>query len=158
MRKLLSILVICAAIASPVAAQAHPDLSGKWSLDPKSIPAGTPAGFNVVITVKQDAKTINMDMVASMPMGEQKRSTVVNLDGTPTKNTVTTPAGAIELTSTATWEGPALSVTTSGEVQGTAMTQTDKWSLGADKKTLELETTTSAGAQKVTSKLSFIKQ
>jgi hypothetical protein len=68
MRKLLSILVICAAIASPVAAQAHPDLSGKWSLDPKSIPAGTPAGFNVVITVKQDAKTINMDMVASMPM------------------------------------------------------------------------------------------
>jgi hypothetical protein len=159
MRRILSMLVLCAAFASPLAAQAHPDLSGKWSLDPKSAPAGMPAGATIVITVKQDEKTINIDMVAAnTPMGEQKRTTVANLDGTPTKNTVTTPAGAMELTSTASWEGPALTVMTSGDLQGYAVVQTDKWSLGADKKTLDLETTVSMAGQKQTSKLSFIKQ
>ena len=158
MRKILSILAICAAVASPLAAQAHPDFSGKWSLDPKSLPAGVPAGFTMVATVKQDEKTFNVDVVANTPMGEQKRSTVVNLDGTPTKNTMTTPGGSVELSSTATWEGPTLAVTTSGDIQGNAMVLSDKWSLGADKKTLELESTVSAGGQKQTSKLSFIKQ
>jgi len=158
MRNFLSMLVLCAAVASPLAAQPHPDLSGKWALDPKSVPPGTPAGTTVVVTVKQDEKTINVDMLLTTPMGEQKRSSVVNLDGTPTKNAVTTPAGSIELTSTATWDGPALNVMTSGDVQGYAIVQTDKWSLGADKKTLELETTVSMAGQKQTSKMSFIKQ
>jgi hypothetical protein len=158
MRRFLSVLIVCAAVASPLAAQTHPDLSGKWSLDPKSVPAGMPAGSTVVVTLKQDEKTINVDMVANTPMGEQKRSTSVNLDGTPTKNTLSTPAGSLELTSTAAWEGPVLTVMTSADLQGYAMVQMDKWSLDADKKTLELETTVSVAGQKTTSKLSFIKQ
>lgn len=158
MRTFLSMVIVCAAVASPLAAQARPDLSGKWSLDPQSVPAGMPAGSTVVVTLKQDEKTINVDMVANTPMGDQKRSTTVNLDGTPTKNTLSTPAGSIELTSTAAWEGPVLTVMTSGDFQGYAMVQTDKWSLDAGKKTLELETTVSVAGQKQTSKLSFIKQ
>jgi hypothetical protein len=117
-----------------------------------------PAGTNVVVTLTQDAKTLNVDMVATTPMGDQKRATTVNLDGSPTKNTITTPAGTIELTSTAVWEGPVLNVTTSGDFQGYAVQQTDKWSLGADKKSLDLETTMNMAGQKQTSKLSFIKQ
>ena len=158
MRRFLSVLVACAVVASPLAAQARPDFSGKWSLDPKSVPSGMPAGTSVIVTVKQDEKTLNVDMLASTPMGEQKRATVVNLDGSPTKNSIPTPAGAIELTSTATWEGPVLSVTTSGDVQGYAVQQTDKWSLSADKKSLDLETTMNMAGQKQVTKLSFIKQ
>ena len=158
MRRFLSVLVACVVVASPLSAQARPDFSGKWSLDPKSVPAGMPAGTNVIVTVKQDEKTLNVDMVASTPMGEQKRATSVNLDGSPTKNTIPTPAGTIELTSTATWEGPVLNVTTSGDVQGYAVQQTDKWSLSADKKSLDLETTMNMAGQKQTTKLSFVKQ
>src|SRR6058998_1140834 len=108
MRRFLSVVIACAVVAWPLSAQARPDFSGKWSLDPKSVPSGMPAGTNVVVTVKQDEKTLNVDMVASTPMGEQKRATSVNLDGSPTKNAIPTPAGTIELTSTATWEGAVL--------------------------------------------------
>ena len=158
MRRFLLVLIACAVVASPLSAQARPDFSGKWSLDPKSVPSGMPAGTSVIVTLKQDQKTLNVDMAATTPMGEQKRATLVNLDGSPTKNTISTPAGTIELTSTAVWEGPVLSVTTSGDFQGYAMQQTDKWSLSADKKSLDLETTVNMAGQKQTSKLSFIKQ
>ena len=159
MRRSLSVLIACAVVVSPLSAQARPDFSGKWSLDPKSVPSGMPAGTNVVVTLKQDAKTLNVDMVAITPMGDQKHATLVNLDGSPTKNTIPTPAGTIELTSTAVWEGPVLKVTTSGDFQGYSMQQTDKWSLSADKKSLDLETTMNmAGQKQQTSKLSFIKQ
>jgi len=158
MRRFLSVLIACAVVASPLSAQARPDFSGKWSLDPKSVPSGMPAGTSVVVTLKQDSKTLNVDMVATTPMGDQKRATLVNLDGSPTKNTISTPAGTIELTSTAVWEGPVLNVTTSGDFQGYSMQQTDKWSLSADKKSLDLETTMNMAGQKQTSKLSFIKQ
>src|SRR5215510_15089471 len=132
MRRLLSVLIACAVVVSPLSAQARPDFSGKWSLDPKSVPSGMPAGTNVVVTLKQDAKTLNVDMVAITPMGDQKHATLVNLDGSPTKN---------------------------GDFQGYSMQQTDKWSLSADKKSLDLETTMNmAGQKQQTSKLSFIKQ
>jgi len=158
MRNVLSLVIALAVGVSPAAAQARPDFSGKWSLDPKSAPPGMPQGSMMVVTLKQDEKTLNVDLHASSPLGEARRTSVLSFDGAPAKTTVTASGQEMALTSTATWEGSILAVMTSGDIAGYAMVQTDRWSLDPDGKTLQLETTVSAAGQKQTSKLTFIKQ
>ena len=119
MRRLVKVAFALATLASPLAAQSHPDFSGKWALDPKSVEAGgMPAPTSATMTVVQDTKTVKVDNVVSSQMGEQKTSLTFNLDGTPTKNTISgngmsvlglkasgPPAAATHLS---TWPKPAL--------------------------------------------------
>ena len=112
----------------------------------------------MVVTLKQDEKTLNVDFAASSPIGEARRTSMLTFDGATSKTTVTAGGQAMDMTSTATWEGSVLAVITNGQIQGYAMVQTDKWSLERDGKTLNLETTVSVAGQKQTSKLTFIKQ
>jgi hypothetical protein len=158
MRRTISILLALAALASPLAAQAHPDFSGKWALDPKTAPPNMPAGMSMVLDVKQDEKTMTVELSVTGSMDMEKRKTALNLDGSPTKNSVATPAGTIEMTSTAVWDAKVLAVTTSGDLGGTPVVQSDRWSLEPDGKSLTLETTVSAAGQKATTKLTFLKQ
>ena len=159
MQRLLSSIVVLVLAAAPLVAQARPDFSGKWALDVSSAPTGAlPQGTSVVLTIKQDEKTINADLVVNSTMGEQKRTTIVNLDGASTKNTIVTPMGNVDLTSSFAWDGAAGVTTSKGEAQGQTFVQTEKWTLDADGKTLRLETTVSAGAQNMTNTVAFKKQ
>ena len=83
MRRIASLALALAAIASPLAAQGtHPDFTGKWTLDPASA-QGPMVPTSMTITVVQDAKTIKLASAASTTMGEQKAEQTVNLDGSP---------------------------------------------------------------------------
>jgi len=155
MKKLLSFVVAFAFAASPLVAQAHPDFSGTWLLDSKSLQMGL---TSLTLTVKQDAKTITVDQAAQTSMGDQKQTLVFNLDGTESKNTVTGPMGSIDMLATTTWAGDTLAVTVKADVQGQSLVQTDKWTLGADKKTLTVDRTVAAGGQNMALKLAFNKQ
>jgi hypothetical protein len=157
MKRLLSSIVALALAASPLVAQARPDFSGKWALDLSSAPA-VPAGTSVVMTIKQDEKTINVGLVVNSTMGEQKRTTAVNLDGSTSKNTMETPMGNIDFTSSFAWDGAAGVTTSKGEAQGQTFVQTEKFTLDADGKTLRLETTVSVAGQNHTNTLAFKKQ
>ena len=158
MRRTISILLALAAIASPLAAQAHPDFSGKWALDPKTAPPGMPPGISLMLDVKQDEKTMTVELSVTGSMDAEKRKTVLNFDGSPTKNSLTTAAGTLEMTSTAAWDGKVLAVTTSGDLGGAPVVQSDRWSLAPDGKTLTLETTVTAAGQKNATKMAFLKQ
>ncbi len=157
MRRLVSALFTIAALAAPVSAQAHPDFTGKWVLDPKSIDASM-GPVSVTMTVKQDAKAITVETDANSPMGEQKSSAVYNLDGSPSKNSANTPGGALELNSAGSWDGSVFVVTTKGEIQGQSLTQNDRWSLDADGKTLRLQRDVAAMGQSMSMKMVFNKQ
>jgi hypothetical protein len=158
MRRIVSTVFALATLASPLAAQTHTDFSGKWALDPKSV-ANTMGPASMTMTVKQDSKTLAVETAAtSAQAGEMKSAVTFNLDGSESKNTVTGPMGALELLSTGKWEGPAFIVTTKADIQGTAMTQTEKWTLGEDAKTLTVERSATMMGQTQSLKLLFTKQ
>ncbi len=154
---LFALTTLAAPLAAPLAAQAHPDFSGKWVLDPKSVENGM-GPTAMTLTVKQDDKNLTIETAATSQMGDMKSTTVLNLDGSESKNKVTGPGGSVDLTSTGKWDGPAYVVTTKGDVQGNAMTQTDRWSLGADGKTLQLQRDASVMGQTFSLKFLFNKQ
>jgi len=157
MRRLVSTLFALAALAAPLTAQTHTDFSGKWALDPKSIENGM-GPTSMTLTVTQDSKTIKIESAASSQMGDMKSAIVLNTDGSESKNSVTGPAGALELVSTGKWEGPVFVVTTKTEFQGNPMTQNERWTLGTDGKTLTLERSATIMGQTQSLKMLFNKQ
>jgi hypothetical protein len=94
---------------------------------------------------------------ATTSIGEQKASQVINLDGSPTKNTVTGGDQSIDLTSTAAWEGETLVVTTKAQVQGQDLQQVDRWTLEPDGKTLDMARSLNIAGQSLDVKLVFKK-
>jgi hypothetical protein len=157
MRRTVSLAFSLIALASPLAAQSHPDFSGKWVLDPKSV-EGPMAPTGLTVTATQDAKTLKTESAATTQYGDQKSTLTVNLDGTPSKNTVDTPNGPIELSSTAKWDSAILVINTTASINGEQLQQTDHWSLDADGKTLRLQRDISFSGQSFSMKMVLAKQ
>jgi hypothetical protein len=157
MRRLTSVLFALAALATPLAAQTHPNFTGKWVLDPKSVDGGM-GPTSMTLNVTQDAKAITIESAATSPMGDQKANRVLNLDGSPSTNKISTPAGDLELTSTGSWDGAVFVVATKGEVQGQSITYNERWSLDADGKTLHVQRDGTTMGQSFTLKMTFNKQ
>jgi len=161
MRRLATLALTLASLASPLAAQSHPDFSGKWTLDTKASEGPMmPVAMTVVVT--QDTRTLKVDNTSTMMMGEQKmeqKSTLTyNLDGSVAKNTLSAMGASLELSSTSAWEGPTLVITTKGDLgQGQQMTQVDRWALGEDHKTLKLARDVAVAGQTMAIKMSFTK-
>lgn len=152
-------LATLATLVAPLRAQTHPDFSGKWELDPKSIEGANGMGpVSMTLTVTQDPKTIKVVQAAKTSMGDQAATTVYNLDGSESKNTVSNGGMSVDLTSTSSWEGSVFVILTKGEVQGQALTTNERWSLAADGKTLHLQRDLSAMGQSFSMKLTFNKQ
>jgi hypothetical protein len=117
-------LVFAAAVS--MYAQARPDFSGKWVMDPASAPAppagggggggggrgggggGGGLGFGPEFTAKQDAKML----MITRTQGDQTVTAMYNLDGSESKNTVAGRGGQQEQVSKAVWEGGKLTITT----------------------------------------------
>jgi hypothetical protein len=155
MRRFATLVFALAAAASPLAAQsAHPDFSGKWVLDPKSV-EGPVAPTSATMVIVQNAKILKMDQSISSSMGDQKASLSFNLDGSASKNSVSAQGMTVELNSTAAWEGAALVVKTTADIQGQALTQTERWTVDPDGKTLRVQRDASAAGQSMTMKMVF---
>jgi hypothetical protein len=162
MRRLVSTVFAFTTLSAPMAAQApapaatHPDFAGTWTLDPKNSQGmGVPQAMTLRVT--RDAKFITFARVATMPAGQQRSTLIVNLDGSPTKNTIGTQGITVDLSLTAAWDGPALVVTTTANVGGQPLNQTDRWTVSPDGKTLHLDTTVTS-PQSGTARLTFAKQ
>src|SRR6187549_872393 len=118
-------VVLMFGAAASLAAQAKPDFSGKWVMDPASAPAapagggggggrgggrggGGGGGFGQEFTAKQDAKML---MISRM-QGDQTVTAMYNLDGSESKNTTQGRGGPQEQVSKAMWDGAKLVITT----------------------------------------------
>jgi hypothetical protein len=161
MRRRRALLLLAAAVVGVpklAAAQAHPDFSGKWSLDAsKSEGAMVPQSSEVRVT--QNDKVITIARASQTQMGPQTSFATLSLDGTPSKNTMNAQGMAIELSSTAKWDDATLVVTTDAEVSGgPKLHQVDRWSLDADKRVATMRTEGSFGDQGFLIKLVFNKQ
>lgn len=115
-----------------------------------------PQAMTLVVT--QDTKAVTVESSASTQMGEQKGTTVINLDGTASKNTFTTPNGPLDITSTGAWEGSTFVVTNNANVQGQPLQMTERWSMDNGGKKLHLDRAVAVAGQNFDVKLTFIKQ
>jgi hypothetical protein len=160
MRRFATLALTLASLVSPLAAQARPDFTGKWTLDPKASEGPMmPVAMTVVVT--QNVKTLKVENTSTMAMGEQKmeqKSTLTyNLDGSVAKNVLTAQGGSLELSSTGAWDGKTLVITTKADLPAGQLNQIDHWMMAPDGKSLNLTRDVAVGTQSMAIKLSFTK-
>jgi hypothetical protein len=124
-----------------------PDFSGTWTLDPASAQAaggggGGGAPGNGSATVKQTADALTIERT----MGDARVTLTYKLDGTESRNTFVVRGGqSADSISTASWDGPKLTIVTKTEMDGQVRESTQVWTLEGS--TLTVETTSARGTQ-----------
>jgi Spy/CpxP family protein refolding chaperone len=156
------------AVAIGLSAQAKPDFSGKWVMDPASAPAppaggggggggrgggGGGAGFGQEFTAKQDAKMLTI----TRTQGDQTVTATYNLDGSESKNMVAGRGGQQEQVSKAAWEGNKLAITTTLNFGGNAVEQKRVISIEGGNLVIETTQPGRGGGEPTTSKLVYKK-
>ena len=145
------------AVASVAFAQAKPDFSGTWTLDPAASgmdaaagggggrQGGGGRGMMGPMTVKVAGNTLTVERAG---MGGNTMTTTYKLDGTESVNKQTMGRGEnareVETKSTAKWDGAKLVISTQRPGQGgEMMTSTETWSMEGGN--LVIETTGGRG-------------
>lgn len=161
MRRLVPTLLMSIALAAPAAAQqSHPDFSGDWTLDASHSelpPMAAPQ--SLTMHVAQSDKSMKVDRaMQSEQMGSVNNSMVFALDTSTSKNTVSMQGMSLDMNSKTAWSGDTLVVTTTTDAGGQTLTQTDHWSLSADKKTLFIATDVNVAGQSASYKIALAKK
>jgi hypothetical protein len=148
------------AVASVAFAQAKPDFSGTWTLDPEaSNMGGAPGGgggggmMTGPITIKVAGDVLTIDRM----QGEAKVTTTLNLAGQPTDNQMAGRQGAaIAAKYVSKWDGAKLVTTITSEGPNGPITRTEtRWLEGS---TLVVETNrTGRDGSPMTTKLVYKK-
>ena len=158
------------AAAISIYAQAKPDFSGKWVMDPE-VAAAAPAGggggggrgggrggggglgFGPDFTVKQDAKVLTI----TRTQGDQTSVTTYNLDGSESKNMVAGRGGQQEQVSKATWDGSKLVITTTVNFGGNAAEQRRVLSMEGPRLIIEQTNPGRQGGEPTVAKVAYTK-
>jgi len=113
-----------------------PDFSGNWKLNvDKSDFGPMPKPEKADYTIIHKDPEMNVKSVAVGSMGEMTNEVKILTDGTEFTNTVR----GQEVKGTAKWDGKTLVVTQKLEIQGTAITFIQKWTLSDDGKSIVQE-------------------
>lgn len=128
-------IAVIVAVGVSLGAQAKPDFSGKWVMDPPPAAgnaaggraggrgaggggaAGFQPGYGPEFTVKQDATAL------VITRGGQTGTVTFKLDGTESKNMVTRDGQQQEQIANAIWEGNTLAIVTQVNFQGNTAEQ-----------------------------------
>jgi len=158
MRRLVPMLFVLATVAAgPVAAQAHPDFSGKWVLD-RGKSEGPTVPPSSELNVTQSDKSLTVARNSPGPTGPMTSTLVFQLDGAPSKNSISGNGMTVDFTSTAAWDGPALVInTTAPQMQG-GFKQTERWSLDSARSLLTVKGDIAVAGQTASVKLVFVKK
>lgn len=159
--------------ASGVFAQATPDFSGKWTMDPASAPAapgggapgaaggrggrggGMGAGFGAEFTAKQDANTLTI----TRTQGDATVTETYRLDGTESKNQQPGRRGGppTDVISKASWEGNRLVIVTQLNFGGNNIEQRRVLSMDGGNLVVEMTTPNPQGGDPNTVRLVYKK-
>ena len=144
---------IALALTAGIAAQAKPDFSGKWTLVPDPAAAAAPAGggggggrgggrgggggqfCGQECTVMQDGTSLTVTRTTQA--GEVKA--VYKLDGSESKNMQAGRGGQTEVVSKAMWDGNKVSISTTRDFGGNAVTTKTVLSVTGGELTVENE-------------------
>ncbi len=131
-------MAVALLIAMPVAnaAQNMPNLSGDWKLNLSKSNYGTfPAPLAVTRKIVLGGGKLAMTTTQKSPKGEVTSQLTYTTDGKESVNQLATG----ESKGSAQWIADKLMVTSSREIQGTTLKQTEIWSVSPDSKTLTID-------------------
>ena len=169
--RVVAIAIVSVAFVVSALAQAKPDFSGKWVMDPASAPAapaggpgggggggrgggrGGGPGFGQEFTATQDATALTI----TRTQGDQTVTAVYKLDGSESKNMVAGRGGQQEQVSKAAWEGNKLSITTTLNFGGNTVEQKRLLSLEGGNLVIEQTAPGRDGGAATTTKLVYKK-
>jgi hypothetical protein len=135
-RRAAAVLALFA--ATSVFGQSKPDFSGTWKLSKTKSDLGMmadriPEDFTVKIDHKEPEIKISQP---GMRGGAQESK--VTTDGKESSTTTQGPMGEMTSKAVAKWDGSALALNVSREMGGQTMSQSDRWTLSPDGKTLTI--------------------
>jgi hypothetical protein len=123
-------------LALPAGAWAKPNFSGDWKLNAAKSDFGQMTGPEKMNRkIVHEDPSLKFSTEQSSPQGDVTIDMAYTTDGKPSMNK--TPMG--ETTGTATWEGDVLVIVNKRQFQSLEITETDRWSLSADGKTLTVD-------------------
>ena len=122
-------------VLAPAAAQAAPNLTGEWKLNPSRSNYGPiPAPQLMIRKVRHEDPSLGITTTQKGAQGEVTTELHYTTDGKPAVNQV---AGG-EATGAAQWQGDRLVIESTREVQGNQMRTRETWSLSDDGKVLTI--------------------
>jgi hypothetical protein len=131
-RRILPVVLFCLSISG---AYAKPNFSGTWKLNTETSDFGPmPKPEKGTMTIDHSEPNVQFSNDATGPRGQQVTKFKYVTDGSEVSNT----NGPVEMKSKAKWDGDALVVETTGNLQGNDLTLSDKWSLSGDGKTFKM--------------------
>ncbi len=143
-RLVLLVAVMALAVTGVAFAQAKPDFSGTWTLDPSKSDqmggGGMGRGPGGPMTIKQTAT----EVVVERTMGGEPVTQTYKLDGTESVNTVR----QMQAKSKASIEGGKLVIKTTMETPNGTMESTGTYTLSADGKELTVLNVSARGERK----------
>lgn len=114
---------------------AKPNFTGEWKMNAaKSEWGPVPAPDKYIRTIKHDDPNMEIKTVQAGAQGEISTETKYTTDG----KEFTTKTRVGEVKGTAKWDGDVLVVDSKRSIQGTEVTQTDRWSLEDSGKAMKL--------------------
>jgi hypothetical protein len=133
MKRILTILVLVAALAALGMAADKPNFSGDWSINvDKSAFGPMPPPSSLTRKIAHTDPAVTVDEAQSGAQGDMKRTVKYSTDGKETSNDFMGQS----MKSTAAWDGSKLVITTKGDFGGTEVKLIDTWSLSGDGKEL----------------------
>ena len=159
LRLALSLAFIAAIGSTRLVAQDRPNFTGKWTIAEPNVSA--PAGIMYLgsaFTAEQNDKTLTVTpTVHEVHVGEkpEQLKAVFNLDGSDSRNPLNMNR-QLNRTSSVTWDGGRLVITTTTSDQNNVSTQTQTWSLDASG-TLIVDTVITYRGNSTTSKATYKK-
>jgi hypothetical protein len=134
---LLGLCAIAGFVIGAGQAQAKPNFSGDWKMNPaKSNFGPMPAPDKMTRKVDHQEPNLSVHTAQTSAQGDMEYDLKYTTDGKESKNTLNTPGGSMESVGTAVWEGDALMVTDKLDMGGNEMLIKSKWTLLEDGKSM----------------------
>jgi hypothetical protein len=141
--------------AGAATAQSAPDFSGTWTMNAaQSNFGGMPAPSSLTQTVTQEPSAVKVAVKQSGDFGDMAMDFTFTTDGKENANQV----ADMQVKSTARWDGPALVIDSTMDIQGSALTMSDRWSLSADGKQMIIDRHVTSAMGSGDGKIVFDKQ
>jgi len=135
-RSVLLTLGLALLVGAVAFAQAKPDFSGTWTVDPSTAPAAGARAGGMMGGPMKVAQTAN-ELTVERTMGENTVKSVYKLDGTESVNEMMGRGGMVKQASVAKWDGAKLLITTKMEGPQGPTERTQTWYLEAGNLVIE---------------------